>query len=177
VTHHGHHYTVEHARLYSKPDQPIPVYVSAFGPEAIDLAGRIGDGYVSTAPSSESVAAFNEAGGRGKPKQAGAKVCYGPDRDEAVKTAHRLWPTNGLAGQLSQDLRTPEHFMQATQNVTVEQIGSNLPCGPDLQIHHDAIRAYVDARFDEVLISQIGPLQEEFFRFAAQELLPSLRDG
>ncbi|HZY28853.1 MAG TPA: TIGR03557 family F420-dependent LLM class oxidoreductase [Jiangellaceae bacterium] len=177
VTHHGHHYTVEHARLYSKPDQPIPVYVSAFGPEAIDLAGRIGDGYVSTAPSSESVAAFDEAGGRGKPKQAGAKVCYGPDRDAAVKTAHRLWPTNGLAGQLSQDLRTPEHFMQATQNVTVEQIGSNLPCGPDLQVHHDAIQAYVDAGFDEVLISQIGPLQEEFFRFAAQELLPSLRDG
>ena len=177
VTHHGRHYTVEHACLYSKPAQAVPVYVSAFGPQAIDLAGRIGDGYVSTSPSSESVAAFEEAGGRGKPKQAGVKVCYGPDRDEAVKTAHRLWPTSGLAGQLSQDLRTPEHFMQATQNVTADQIGSSLPCGPDLQTHRDAIQAYVDAGFDEVLVSQIGPLQEEFFQFAAQELLPSLREG
>jgi hypothetical protein len=67
--------------------------------------------------------------------------------------------------------------MQATQNVTADQIGSSLPCGPDLQTHRDAIRAYVDAGFDEVLISQIGPLQEDFFRFATGELLPSLREG
>jgi G6PDH family F420-dependent oxidoreductase len=177
VTHRGRRYTVEHARIYNKPEEQIPVYVSGFGPQAIELAGRIGDGYVTTTPSADSIAAFRAAGGEGKPTQAGAKVCYGPDRDDAVKTAHRLWPNHGLEGELAQVLRTPEHFEHATSTVTPEHIGSTLPCGPDLQIHVDGLSKYVDAGFDEIVISQIGPLQDEFFRFAQEEFLPALRDA
>jgi hypothetical protein len=66
--------------------------------------------------------------------------------------------------------------MQASSLVTADQIGSSTPCGPDLNVHLSAIREYVDAGFDEVLIHQIGPLQNEFFRFAADELLPALRE-
>ncbi|HEX6235225.1 MAG TPA: TIGR03557 family F420-dependent LLM class oxidoreductase [Jiangellaceae bacterium] len=176
VTHHGEHYAVEWARLYTAPAEPIPVYVSAFGPKALELAGRIGDGLVSTSPEADAIETFNKAGGAGKPTLAGTKLCYGPDLDAAVETAHRLWPNTGLPGQLSQDLRTPAHFMQASSLVTADQIGSSTPCGPDLNVHLSAIREYVDAGFDEVLIHQIGPLQNEFFRFAADELLPALRE-
>jgi coenzyme F420-dependent glucose-6-phosphate dehydrogenase len=38
--HYGKHYTVENARLYSLPDEPPPIYVSAFGPKAIEVASR-----------------------------------------------------------------------------------------------------------------------------------------
>ena len=34
VTHHGRYYTVENARIYSLPDSPPPILVSAFGPSA-----------------------------------------------------------------------------------------------------------------------------------------------
>src|SRR2546423_9342606 len=50
VDHHGEYYMVENARIYTLPDEPVPVYVSGFGPKSIDLAARIGDGYVSTMP-------------------------------------------------------------------------------------------------------------------------------
>ena len=176
VTHHGEHYVVEWARLYTAPAEPIPVYVSAFGPKALELAGRIGDGLVTTSPDAESIETFRKAGGEGKPILAGTKVCYGPDRDAAVETAHRLWPNTGLPGQLSQDLRTPAHFMQASSLVTPHQIGSSTPCGPVLDVYLNAIREYVDAGVDEVLVHQIGPMQNEFFRFAADELLPALRE-
>lgn len=45
ISHHGRHYTVENARLYSTPDEAPPVHVSGFGPEAVSLAARIADGY------------------------------------------------------------------------------------------------------------------------------------
>lgn len=176
VTHHGRHYTLEWTRLYTAPRELIPVHVSAFGPKALEVAGRIGDGLVTTSPDREAIETFGKAGPAGRPAVAGTKVCYGPDRDDAVETAHRLWPNTGLAGQLAQDLRTPAHFMQASSLVTAEQIGSSTPCGPDLDVHHRAILEYVDAGFDEVLIHQIGPMQNEFFRFAADELLPALRE-
>ena len=43
VTQRGKHYTVENAQLYDPP-LPVPlIIVSAFGPTAAELAGRIGD--------------------------------------------------------------------------------------------------------------------------------------
>src|SRR5919197_5828657 len=33
-THRGRHYTVDHARLYTLPDAPVPVYVAASAPNA-----------------------------------------------------------------------------------------------------------------------------------------------
>src|SRR5436305_1182038 len=33
VDHHGTHYTVENARLYTVPEEPVPIYVSGFGPK------------------------------------------------------------------------------------------------------------------------------------------------
>src|SRR3954452_15120140 len=47
-SHHGRHYTVENARIYDLPDQPPPILVSGFGPKAIKLAARIGDGFCTT---------------------------------------------------------------------------------------------------------------------------------
>ena len=37
-SHHGRHYTVENARAYDLPDEPVPILVSGFGPKAIGLA-------------------------------------------------------------------------------------------------------------------------------------------
>src|SRR5919112_4126258 len=45
VDHRGDFYEVENARLFDPPEQPPPVIVSGFGPQAIELAARIGDGY------------------------------------------------------------------------------------------------------------------------------------
>jgi len=37
--HRGPHYTVEHAKVYSRPDTPPPIHVSGLGPKAVSLAG------------------------------------------------------------------------------------------------------------------------------------------
>jgi alkanesulfonate monooxygenase SsuD/methylene tetrahydromethanopterin reductase-like flavin-dependent oxidoreductase (luciferase family) len=72
------------------------VYVSAFGPKALDLAGRIGDGYIAVSPQQDLVDGFRKAGGGDKPVQGGFKACYAQTEDEAVQTAHRLWRTSGV---------------------------------------------------------------------------------
>jgi len=113
VDHHGEHYTVENARLYTIPDEPVPVYVSGFGPKAAELAGRIGDGFVTTSPDEDMIKAFRDAGGEGKPVHAGYKVCWGADDEVCVDTAHRIWANSGVPGELSQVLPSPRHFEQS----------------------------------------------------------------
>lgn len=94
VSHRGRHYTVDTARIYTRPDQPPPIYVSAFGPEATDVAAEIGDGFATTSPDRELLDRFKERSG-GKPTQAGLKVCYAATEDEGADIAHRLWRTRG----------------------------------------------------------------------------------
>jgi G6PDH family F420-dependent oxidoreductase len=173
VTHHGRHYTVENARIYSLPDKPPPVLISAFGPKALTVAARIGEGFVSTAPDRSTVQSYREHGGRG-PTVAAVKVCWAQDEDSAKKLAYDLWPTTGVPGELNQELPMPGHFEQAVQTVTEEMVTDKIACGPDPERHAEAIREYADAGYDEVYISQIGPDQSGFFRFFANEVRPLL---
>jgi len=174
VSHHGPHYTVETARLYSVPQTPPPIYMSGFGAKAIQLAARVADGYISVMPNADFVRRYREAGGQG-PAQGGMKVCWGSDAGQARKTAHRLWRTDELPGETLQLLQVPRHFEEITQLISEEDI--SVPCGPDVDVHINAIRAYPDAGYDEVYISQIGPEQEGFFEFYASQVLPRLRSA
>ncbi|MEN2422717.1 TIGR03557 family F420-dependent LLM class oxidoreductase [Streptomyces rimosus] len=176
VSHHGKHYTVENARLYTVPDEPVPIDVSAFGPSATELAARVGDGFVTMAPDADAVERFRRGGGGNKPVQAGLKVCYGPDRDECVRTAHRLWPSELLPGELAQILPTPRHFEQASELVTPEHAAKGFPCGDDVDMHVSALRDFVDAGFDTVYVGQIGPDQRGFFDFYRTKVLPQVMD-
>ena len=171
--HHGKHYTVENAELFTLPERPTPIYVSGFGPASARLAGRIGDGYISTMPEKSLVDAFKSAGGDGKPCQAGFKVCWGQDEAAAVDTAHHRWANEQLPGQLAQDLPTPQHFEDASTLVTKEMVGQAVVCGPDVERHVANLRTYVEAGYDEVYVNQIGPEQGGFFRFYEEKVLPA----
>jgi G6PDH family F420-dependent oxidoreductase len=175
VSHYGEHYAVENARLYTVPDDPVPIDVSAFGPQAAEAAARIGDGLITMAPDAGVVERFRRAGGDGKPVAGGLKVCWGTDRGEAVRTAHRLWPNEQLPGELAQILPTPRHFEQASELVTEQQVAASVPCGDDPDAHAEALAAFVDAGFDAVHVSQIGKDQHGFFDFYRTRVLPMLR--
>src|SRR3954464_4705488 len=47
-SHDGEHYVVDNARIYSCPDEPVPVLLSGFGPKATSRAWRFGDRYLPT---------------------------------------------------------------------------------------------------------------------------------
>jgi G6PDH family F420-dependent oxidoreductase len=171
--HRGPHYTVENARLYSLPERPPPILVSGFGPKAIGVAAKIGDGYVTTAPDADALAEYRRQGGKG-PAQGGMKVCWAQDEAEARRTAHRLWPNEALPGELAQVLPSPKHFEQAAELVTEDLVAEAVPCGPDPERHLAAIRAFADAGYDEVYVQQIGPDQAGFIRFFEEEVRPRL---
>jgi G6PDH family F420-dependent oxidoreductase len=172
VEHHGEYYDVEHARLYSLPDTPPPIFVSGFGPKSATLAGRIGDGFTCTKPDPDLISTFREAGGAGKPMQVGTKVCWGADEDAARTTAHRIWRNEGLPGELAQVLSTPEHFQQASSLVKPEDMVT--PVGPEPKRHIEALQKFLEVGYDELYVQQIGPEQDGFFEFFAEKVLPEL---
>jgi len=174
-SHRGRHYRVEHARVYDLPSEPPRILVSGFGPKAIELAARIGDGFATVGPDGDAVRQFRSTAREGALVQGGLKVCWGEDEGEAVKTVHRLWANESLPGELAQILPTPAHFEQASTLVTEEMIAESVPCGPDVDRHVEQIRAYEEAGFDELYINQIGPDQDAFFAAYRERVLPLVR--
>lgn len=176
VSHYGKHYTVENARLYDVPDEPVPIDVSGFGPAAVELAARIGDGFITMGPDEESVAQFRRSGGGRQPALGGLKVCYDTDRAVAVRTVRERWPNMFLPGELGQVLPTPAHFEQATRLVTEQHVKeAGIACGDDPEEHIRNLQAYADAGCDAVFVNQIGPDLRAFFDFCRTEVLPQLR--
>lgn len=176
VTHHGRHYTVEDARIYTLPAEAPQVIVSAFGPRSAAGAARFGDGFVTTSVDEDLLSTFR-SGAPGRPAAVGQKVCWAPSRDEAVGIAHRLWGTSGLPGELAQILPSPKHFEQAAQLVTEEMTASGVVCGPDVDAHVEALAAGVRAGFDEVYVGAMGPHYAEMIRAYGDEVLPALRSA
>jgi coenzyme F420-dependent glucose-6-phosphate dehydrogenase len=169
-THRGKHYRVENARIYSLPDELPPIAVAAAGPKAAELAANAGDALISTAPDSELVDTYRNAGGDG-PRYGQLTVCFDKDEQQAVKTALEWWPNAALKGELGQELPLPRHFEQAAENVTEDEIAEAIVCGPDVDRYLEKITEFDDAGYDHVYIHQVGTDQESFFAFAERELL------
>lgn len=173
LTHHGTHYTVEHARLYTRPSEPVPINIAAFSPRSARMAGTKGDGFCTVVPNADLVREYREAGGDG-PAQAGMKVCWDDSEAKAVETAHRLWASDLLPGSLPSTLPRPRDFAQATEVITEDMVRQRYACGSDPQRHLDKLGEYIDAGFDEVYVQQIGAEQEQFFEAYAEDILPRI---
>jgi len=173
-THRGKHYTVDHARIYTLPQQPVEVYVAAAQTKAAELAGKIGDGLISTSPDAEVVQAFESAGGKGKQKVGMMHCAYDTDAKAGLERATKEWPNLALKGPLGQELATPSDFQEAAAMVDDEDVAELVPCGPDPGPYLEQIRKFGDAGFTHVYVHQIGENQEEFAGFAARELIPKL---
>ena len=170
----GAYYTVDRARIYTLPEEAVPIVVAASGPKAAALAGEIGDGLVSTSPEQELVDSFLESGGSG-PRYGQLTVCWAESEAEACRTALEWWPNAGLKGPLSQELALPSYFEEASANVTEDEIAEEVPCGPDLDAHLEKIQAFADAGFDYVYIHQIGQDQAGFLDAYADGFLAEAR--
>jgi len=174
VSHHGEHYTVDQARIYTLPDQPPEIYVSGFGPAATKAAAAIGDGYISTGPNAELAELFAKESG-GKPAVTGTKVAWADTADEGVAHAHRLWATAGLPGELAQVLPSPRHFEQASTLVTEESTRESTTAGSDTAAHVEHVMKHFDAGYGAVHVANMGPHWREMIAAYGAEVLPEVR--
>jgi G6PDH family F420-dependent oxidoreductase len=172
TSHHGTHYDVQNARLFTLPEEPPPICVSAFGERAARGAAAFGDGFWSVGPQTV-IEDWAAAGGEG-PRFCQLHACVADSEDDAVETVHEQWRNTGLPGELAAELPTTAHFEQATQVVSEEDIREgSVITDQDPQAHIDSFQAAIDAGYDRVYVHQIGDDQEAAFDLYEREILPS----
>jgi hypothetical protein len=75
-----------------------------------------------------------------------------------------------LGWKVMAELPTHESFEAAVQTVRDEDIAQQIACGPDPERHVAAVRKYVEAGFDHIVLLGIGPDQAGFLSFWQKEL-------
>ncbi|MGN6189218.1 MAG: TIGR03557 family F420-dependent LLM class oxidoreductase [Conexibacter sp.] len=177
VNYRGRHFDVESAVLYDLPEERVPIGIAVSGPDSCRLAGTHADAMIAVQPEARLVDLFDAAGGLGKPHIGQVAVCWDPDREAAVRRAHEQFRWFGFGWKVNADLPNPAAFEAASRYVTPEDVAEGIACGPDVQAHVEAVKAYLDAGFEEVALVQIGAdTQTDFCAWCERELLPALRE-
>ncbi len=170
----GKHLELDHAWLFDRPSEKLPVIVAIAGPRGAAAAAAKADGLIATEPKPELIEAYTKAGGRG-PRYCEVAMCYHPREDEAKNTAHKYFRWSLTGWPVMAELPDPEGFAAASANIKPDDVAEKISCGPSADTHLQAIDKFVQAGFDHIILTQMGPQQDAFIDFFQRELAPALR--
>jgi coenzyme F420-dependent glucose-6-phosphate dehydrogenase len=176
VTHRGR-VTVIGARLFTRPDRPVPLFGAAVTAETAAMVGAWADGLLTVGGKAEDVRrvtdAFRESGGAGKPVHIQHALSWARTLDDARAEAMDQWRHGVLGGEAMWDLRRPQDFDAASDRATVVMLESVLPVSPDLGKHAADIAA-LQALDATVHLHCVGRNQDAFIENFARHVLPQL---
>jgi G6PDH family F420-dependent oxidoreductase len=173
-TYRGRYFVLDHARLFDRPAAKPCIVVAAGGPDAAAIAAEKGDGLIATEADASLVQAYTAQGGRGA-RYAEVGLCCAASEEKARETAHRHFRWSLSGWPVMAELPDPRGFAAASAQVTPEAVARQISCGPSAAQHLEAIGKYIEAGFDHIVLTQIGPDQEYFFKLFERELAPALR--
>ncbi|HXG39754.1 MAG TPA: TIGR03557 family F420-dependent LLM class oxidoreductase [Candidatus Limnocylindrales bacterium] len=184
VRHRGQYFTVESAKLYTRPEERVPIYVATSGPINAKKTGKFADGMITVGAADEKIKLLwdkydegcREAGKKpeGTPKLLQLHVSWARTDEEAIDQAVREWPNGGMPFP-KQDIRNPEDFAAMAKLVRPEDFRNRVLMTSDLGRHIAHIQHYVDMGFDEIHLHNVGRNQAEFIEVFGKEVLPELR--
>ncbi len=183
VKHRGEHFTLESARLYTRPETPVPIYVATSGPVNAKRTGRFADGMITVGAADDKIEMLwrkcdegcREAGKPlGTPKLLQIHISWARTEEQAIENAVREWPTGGMPFS-KQDVRNPEDFAAMAKLVRPSDFTNRVLMSSDLEVHTAHLQHYVDMGFDEIHVHNVGRDQAEFIEVFGREVLPNLR--
>jgi G6PDH family F420-dependent oxidoreductase len=175
----GEHFRADSAKVWDLPDTPVPLAAAVSGDGSVSRFAPLADHLIAVEPEAELVSGWDAARGDGQPdsrKIGQIPICWGPDKDQAVRQAHRLFRWFGGGWKVNADLPTPVAFDSASQFVRLDDVAGSIACGPDLDELAESVRPFLAAGFTDVAVVQVGDeRQQQFLTEIAEPLLDRLR--
>ena len=186
VTFEGTYYQTRNATIYDRPDQPVPIYISAGGPVAAKFAGRTGDGFICTSGKGEqlytdrllpAVQEGARAAGRDPAtieRTIEVKVSFDTDRERAMDDT-RIWAALALPAEDKVDIDDPREMEQKAATVA-DQAHRRWLVSSDADEHVEQISPYIELGFTHLIFHAPGEDQSRFLQLYSKEILPRLRN-
>ena len=182
----GEYYRTRNATIYDRPEQPVPIYVGAGGPQVAKFAGRAGDGLICTSGkgmelySEQLLPSFSDGAkesGRDSAeldKMIEVKVSYDPDRRRALEDT-KIWAALALPAESKtgvDDPREMERLAKGVEDVAHRRwLVSN-----DADEHIEQLRPYLELGFTHMVFHAPGDDQKRFLELYGSQILPRIRE-
>jgi coenzyme F420-dependent glucose-6-phosphate dehydrogenase len=185
VTFDGEYYRTERATVYDRPDDPVPIFVAASGPLAARLAGRVGDGFITTSGKKpelydELVGAVEE-GARTAGRDASQierfmeiKVSYDHDLQFAYD-ACRWWAALALSPEEKSGVEDPVE-MERLADAAADRAHTRFIVSNDPDDVVEKVAPYVELGFTHLCFHAPGEDQSRFLERFCADVLPRLRE-
>jgi coenzyme F420-dependent glucose-6-phosphate dehydrogenase len=180
----GQYFTMERVRMWTLPEQPVPIYVATAGPITAKWTGEHCDGIITPGASIEKLKGLLDAFEKGAravgkdpakmPKLLQLHMSWAPTYEEALQSALTEWPNGGMAFP-KQDIRSPEDFAEMAKLVRPENYKNRMLISADLDEHRDYMQQFVDLGFDEIHVHNVGRNQQEFITTFGEQVIARLR--
>ena len=181
----GEFYRTENATIYDRPDEPIPLYISAGG--ALSRSSSAAPATDSSAPAASrgrSIARnccpISPAASQ-RPRAEDSvermiemKVSFDTDRARA-RDDTRHWAALALTAEEKLAVEDPREMERLADALPVERAASRWIVSSDPGEQVEAIRPYVEMGFRHLVFHAPGPDQERFLELYARDVLPRLR--
>lgn len=185
VTHAGAFYTTDKVTIYDRPDRPVPIYIGAAGPAATRLAGRIGQGFITTsgkAPDLYSGTLMPAlAEGLSKRETPGpvdtmleVKVSFHTDRERALNDT-RFWGALALTPDEKMGIEDPSEMERRADSLPIDRVARRWIVTDDPADIVESVRPYVKLGFRHLVFHAPGEDQQRFLELFAAEVAPLLR--
>lgn len=179
TVHHRGSFTLENARLFTRPNAPPPVLIAALSPETAAWGASWADGMITASQPLSTlrpiVDAFRSNGGDGKALYLQVKLSFARTDEDALRGAHEQWRTNVLPAHLSEDVSTPQAYEALGAAVSPDDVARSVNVSSDCGRHIAWLREYVDLGFDTLYLHNVNRDQREFIDAFAGDVLPFLR--
>ncbi|HNQ07050.1 MAG TPA: glucose-6-phosphate dehydrogenase (coenzyme-F420) [Tetrasphaera sp.] len=187
VTFDGDYFHTVGARIFDRPEDPVPVYVAAGGPMVARYAGRVADGFICTSGKGRELYADElipaVAEGRAKAGRAEdpiermieIKLSWDPDPQAALENT-RFWAPLSLTAEQKHSIHSPAEMEAAADELPIEQVAKRWIVASEADAVVEAVRFYTDLGFDHLVFHAPGDDQERFLRTFAEQVLPGLRE-
>jgi coenzyme F420-dependent glucose-6-phosphate dehydrogenase len=186
VSHRGQHYQTRQAKLYTRPEEPIPIFISSLVPNSAHLAGEFGDGLITVGGKEpelyRQIVGNFEAGARaaGKdparmPRMIELAVSYGSDEAEAIQYRKDYWAGTFIPALFTERIYTPTLSAENGKAVGVDTIRQAVCLSPDPAEHVRMAQRYLALGFDHLIFHSAGPDQRAFIEGYGRDVLPKLR--
>ena len=185
VTFEGQYYRTLNATIYDRPDQPVPIYISAGGPVAAKYACRAGDGFICTSGKGDELyrdqllpAVAEGAKAAGRDPEAiehtiEVKVSFDTDRERSLADT-RIWAALALPAEDKAGVHDPREMERRAEKVA-DQAHRRWIVSSDPEEHVEKIGHYIELGFTHLIFHAPGDDQSRFLQLYSKEILPRLR--
>ncbi|MGC5076502.1 TIGR03885 family FMN-dependent LLM class oxidoreductase [Agrococcus sp. DT81.2] len=177
VSHEGT-FSVDRARVWSRPATPPKLIGAAITPESAARHAQWADGFITVAGDiaalRDVVAAYRDAGGRG-PVSAQLHLSWAEDESEALAIARDQWRSGTVSPPEAWDLAFPDDFDRRTKDVSEEAIRKAVTVSNDLAVHEGRIAEILGTGVDAVYLHHVGQEQTAFIDAFGERVLPALQ--